>query len=84
MQRHNEVQMSSKSSATEKRKLPFFLRCASDDRCSINHIRWERKRHSTVCCDQENNFFFLQETGVKMELRCHMSNRDLVENKLEN
>lgn len=65
MQRHNEMQMSGKSSATEKRKFSF-LRCASDDRLGINHVRWgEEKggkkrgggkegRHSTVCRDQEN------------------------------
>lgn len=37
MQRHNEMQMSGKSSATEKRKFSF-LRCASDDRLGVNHV----------------------------------------------
>lgn len=56
--------MSGKSSATEKRKFSF-LRCTSDDRLGVNHVRWgEEKgkkrsggkegRHSTVCRDQEN------------------------------
>lgn len=66
-ERHNEMQMSGKSSATEKRKFSF-LRCASDDRLGVNLVRWGEekgkkgavggvevvRRHWTVCRDQEN------------------------------
>lgn len=35
--------MSGKSSATEKRKFSF-LRCASDDRLGVNHVRWGEEK----------------------------------------
>lgn len=42
-ERHNEMQMSGKSSATEKRKFSF-LRCASDDRLGVNLVRWGEEK----------------------------------------